>query len=97
MFKIGDGASYNIGSDSYPMTIRKVSSSGKTVWATSDRFKGKPGANSYANYEKIGAFIPQENADLKRFSLRKDGKFRPVGSTVGSLTYGRSYRQDPHF
>jgi hypothetical protein len=97
-FKPGDGATYSIGSDSYPYTIRAVSASGKTVWATQDQFRAKPGANHpYQEGNRIGTFIPVDG-ELRKFTFRrKSDLFRPVGSRCGSLFFGRSFKQDPHF
>lgn len=99
-FKAGDGASYNIGGDSYPVTIRKVSPAGKMIWASRDDFRASKKGNSFAQSDKIGVFKPLDvpESQWERYTLRQDGYWRPVGSRrCGYLSAGRSFRQDPHF
>jgi len=99
-YQVGDGATYHIGSDAYPVTVRKVSVSGKTVWATDDVFRASPGVNSYEIGEKVGVFVPVHDKECfawKKYTLRKDGKFRPTGSKSGYLSPGRSFCQDPSY
>ena len=98
-FQPGDGATYSINGDSYPYTVRRVSPSGKTLWASQDEFRGKPGANSYAQADKVGVFKPVDVPEdrWEKYTLRKDGHFRRVGQNFGFFTKGRSYRQDPSF
>ncbi len=92
---VGAGVSYCIGSDSYPYTVRRVSPSGKTLWATSERFVAGPG-NTYERAHKVGVFVPPAEAE-EAFTLRADGTYRPVGSKAGYLSEGRTFRQDPCF
>jgi len=97
---VGDGAAFNINGDSYPVTIRKISSSGKTLWVSRDEFRGTPGANSYEVAEKTGVYIPRDEDHpeaWKKFTLRRDGTYREVGTNYCYLTPGRSFAQDPHF
>ena len=95
---VGDGVSYGINGDSYPMTVRKVSASGKTVWCSRDSFRGN-GQNSYAEAEKQGVHIPQNEdpATWTKFTLRKDGTYRKSGCEHRVLSPGRKFEQDPHF
>jgi len=96
---VGDGVSYAVGSDAYPMTVRRISPSGKTIWCSSDRFRSKPRANSFAEADKVGVFLPQDT-DPKtwtKFTKRADGTFRESGRRHCRLIVGRSYKQDPHF
>jgi hypothetical protein len=95
---VGDGMTYHIGCDGYPLTVRKVSASGKTLWLSRDRFRGN-GQSSYADFEKTGVFIPQDvpESEWEKYTKRADGSFRPCRSKCGYLSVGRSYKQDPHF
>ncbi len=96
---VGDGVSYAIGGDAYPMTVRKISPSGKTVWCSQDNFLASQGENSYEVADKKGEFIPRDDPSegWRKFTKRSDGKFRPVGDKYGYLFAGRCYHQDPHF
>ena len=97
---VGDGASYGIGGDAYPLTVRKISPSGKTIWCSRDDFEATPGANSYEEARKVGTFIPMDEdkpENWMKFTKRQDGRFRQAGCKYASLGLGRCYRQDPHF
>lgn len=99
-YNIGDGVTYSINGDNYPYTVRRVSASGKTVWASEDEFKGKPGKNSlYQETEKEGVFIPKDLPEDKwvKFTRRQDGSFRKVGTNYVFLHAGRRFRLDPSF
>lgn len=97
--QVGSGVTYNIGGDSYPLTVRKVSPSGATVWCSRDDFRGAPG-NMPGEGDKKGLFIPQaaDEPDMwEKFTRRPDGKYRPSGSKCGYLSPDRRYRKDPSF
>lgn len=98
--RVGDGVTYHIGSDGYPMTVRKVSASGKTIWCSKDKFESDGKADWTDSY-KTGTFIPQDAdkpENWERFSLRKNGAWRPARSrNAGYLGKGRAYIQDPSF
>jgi hypothetical protein len=96
---VGSGVTYNIGGDSYPLTVRKVSTTGATVWCSHDDFRGAPG-NTLEESNKKGLFIPQDANDpskWEKFTRRPDGKYRPSGSKCGYLSPDRRYRSDPSF
>ena len=95
---VGDGVAYHIGCDSYPETIRRVSAGGKTLWTSSDDFRGN-GQSEYADFEKKGLFVPRDvpESEWQKYTLRQDGKWRPKGSKCGYLTAGRVFARDPHF
>lgn len=96
---VGSGVTYNIGGDSYPLTVRKVSPSGAAVWCSRDEFRAGPG-NTYAQADKHGVFIPRHGDDpskWERFTRRSNGKYRPSGSKCGYLSPDRRYRRDPSF
>ena len=97
--EVGSGVTYNIGGDSYPLTVRKVSPRGAAVWCSHDDFRGAPG-NTLAEPEKRGLFVPQDADDpskWEKFTRRPDGKYRPSGSKCGHLSPDRRYKQDPSF
>lgn len=39
-FQVGDGATYSIGSDDYPVTVRRVSANGAVLWTSDDKPRG---------------------------------------------------------
>lgn len=85
-FQPGDGATYSIGSDSYPVTVRKVSPSGACLWTSADRVVGS-------------VFVPQDVRpdQLEKWTRRANGRYKKVGGRCGFLTKGRSYHQDRSF
>jgi hypothetical protein len=83
-FKVGDGATYIIGSDEYPVTVREVSKTGARVTVTKDRVR------------KGTLFIPQDDGDRMVFTRRQDGKYRLAGKS-GLLVPGRAAHWDPQF
>lgn len=94
--RAGDGGTYSIGSDSYPVTVRKVSPSGHVVWVSRDRIRssGSPYERSPGGvYEPVD--VPEEKWD--RFTRRRDGSYRSVGYRCGLLTAGRNHYLDPSF
>jgi hypothetical protein len=98
--EVGDGASFGYGGDAYPLTVRRVSASGKTLWCSRDEFTATPGVNSYEEARKVGTFLTTDDPpeSWTKFTKRQDGHFRRVGcKNYGTLALGRTYRQDPHF
>lgn len=96
MPKVGDPATYGIGSDSYPYTIVSVSASGKTITARRDQSIAAEGHDYYGS-QKYNYFA-NPNAQPEKFTLRKCGSFRPSGSSCGYLSVGhRRHYSDPHF
>lgn len=88
--KPGEGATYNLGTDQYPVTIRKVSASGHAIWVSKDQVRANPGGSM--------VFIPVDRPekDWDKFTRRDDGKYRPVGKNFGYLSPGRESYRDPH-
>ena len=84
-YNVGDGANYNIGSDTYPVTVRKVSPTGHRVETTADRIR------------LGGMFEPCEKGIVRIFTRRRDGTYRMVGGKHGFLNPGRVHHMDPGF
>jgi hypothetical protein len=81
----GMGATLSVGSDEYPVTITRVSESGKTVWFRKDRVYGGK------------LFTPNPDNPERRASLRKDGVYREHAK-CGTLAIGtRGCYSDPSF
>lgn len=86
--KVGDGATYNVGSDSYPYTIVEISPNGRTVKIQADKAKNK------AIYpEQDWEFTPHPEGAVITLTLRSDGAFRPKGQKKGQgVSWGLGYR-----
>jgi hypothetical protein len=100
IFTVGDGATFSINGDSYPCTVRKVSSGGKMVWVSEDDFRNKPKVNDpYPTGGQTGVFIPLESdpKTWRKFTLRQDLTWRGVGGRHYFLNAGRSFKRDPSF
>lgn len=101
-YKAGDGAHYSINGDSTPVTVKKVSHSGKTVWVSVNNFRAKPGQDYFKQDGNLeGLFTESENAadpsTWVKFTLRDDDRFRQAKCRYISLHPGRKYRRDPSF
>ena len=88
--KPGQGGTYSIGTDVYPVTVVGVSATGKTVWYR----KAKPfGAGNGAHL-----FVDDTSAEVNRATMRKCGSFKPSGSRCGFLHFGKyGFSLDPSF
>lgn len=99
--EIGLGCSYGGNGDSYPLTIVRVSTNGKTIWVTEDDHHIAEGYDYYTNQ----VYTYETNWDKTNaecYTLRKNGRYVkkgcPMGSTWLTLSVGhRAYRQNPHF
>lgn len=78
--KVGDGGTVHYPSMRLPCTVVEVSKSGKTVKVQRD----------LVSYDKgqVSGFKPDSRAEVKTYSLRKDGKWRPKGTRFPVLTIG---------
>lgn len=85
-FAVGDGATYQIGSDSYSVTVRRVTKT--IVETTNDRVKVTDGRTLY---------VPDDNGTRHKFTRRNDGMYRCAGYDCGTLIPGRSHYRDPSF
>ena len=96
-FSPGDGATYGIGADSYPCTVREVSPSGHRVVVTLDDVRAQiPKRRVGAEPTKV--FIPREDGRRMVFTRRKDGSYRLVGRrNYTRLSPGRRSYFDPSF
>jgi hypothetical protein len=96
----GQGGSYGIGSDSYPVTIIGWTKSGKTLYYRSAIARATKDSDYYGTQTYL--FIADPSAPVKtatwRTGRRTGGAFRPKGSTNGYVsTNGYRKRMDPSF
>lgn len=80
VFVPGEGATYSIGSDYYPVTVRRVTAT--RVVVTCDRTAGP------------GVFLPDADGEEMTFTLRKGGRWIRKGGHCGSLHKGREYGEE---
>lgn len=92
-FKVGDGATYSIGSDRYPCTVVDRTPARVKVQHDDAKFIGGNAMSESQQYE----FTPNPNGGIMTFTLRKDGSWRQVGRGGGYLSPGRSKYLDPSF
>ena len=95
--KVGDLATYCIGSDRYPYEVVEVSKSGKTVTLRAMSYEIVEGSafDGSARY----CYHRNPQGSTMKATLRKDGRYRQTGcSNYGSVAigYADAYR-DPHF
>ncbi len=85
-FKVGDGVSECIGSDSYPATVRRISDNEKYIWVSRDQ-------------HRRGLYVPLDLPEKKwqKYSLRKDGYYRQCGHKYGYIHPERRLYLDPSF
>jgi len=99
--EVGDGATYNFGSDCYPATVIKLSASGKTVWIQGDRVECVKVSSGLGADDGEYEFTPNPSAAIRVCTLRKDGSYRFVGHgsrSRSTVFFGiRRYYQDPSF
>lgn len=94
----GMGVTGGCGSDRYPYTILDVSSSGKQIRIQEDDALLTSG--DITRYSQVYEYSPNLNGRKVTISLRKDGRWREVGSGRGASTYGVGHRSkyyDPSF
>lgn len=93
---VGDGATQQVGSDAYPLTVIAVSKSGATIKVQRDKVKHISGTfqgNDYkADYEP-----DPEGAVLTARWSNVLGCYRTPGGTRIYATGNRRYYQDPSF
>jgi hypothetical protein len=97
-FEVGDGACIRTGSDVRAYTVIAVTPSGKTV--TLQRAEAtvtKPAA--YYGDRVEYSYHPNPSGSIVKATLRKDGVFRPKGSSGWWTSVGKGYREyyDPSF
>ena len=98
--KAGQGGSYGIGSDCYPITIIGWSKSGKTLYFQDATARATKDSDYYGDQTYL--FIPNPEAEIQkatwRTGRRTGGAFRPKGSNHGYVdTSGYRKRLDPCF
>lgn len=79
---VGMGITYQINSDCYSYTIRRVSKSGHQFWASADR-----------GTDPID--IPEDR--WRKFVRVREGRYQPVGAPYVGIRTGRYSYQDPSF
>ena len=87
-FTVGEGATYTINADHYPVTVREISPSGHRVVVTRDQVK------------RGRLFVPDEDGRRMVFTRRRDGVYRLAGYRRGpflSAPGRRHFDLDPHF
>lgn len=99
MPQVGDPATYVIGSDRYGGTIVEVTQGGRRVGFQQDNETLVEGSR-LSEYQ-VYTYERNPRAEIQYFSLRKSGRYRPVGERDvwgASLSIGarNSYR-DPSF
>lgn len=93
--EVGMGCTECLWSDSHACTITKVSESGKTIWYRRDEAKIVKGSalDGSAEYE----YSFDENGIDHKARLRKDGKYRGLGTDNRIILGVRKEYYDPHF
>ena len=93
--KAGDPATEHLFSDSHACTISKVSPSGKTIWYKRDNAKVVSG--SCQDGSAVYDYTPDEGGYEHKATLRKDGRYKEVGTNF-TIFLGRKIEYyDPHF
>lgn len=89
-------ATHTIGSDRYPMTVISVSGDkGTVLYARMDRVRGPELFE--ADTRQVAGRI-QDDPTLRKYTLRKDGRYREASHGYGTLTIGRrELYYDPSF
>lgn len=96
-FEVGDGASRSINGDSYPATV--IAKRGQRIIIQQDRYTCTKPASAYGADDAEYEYKADPNGPITVWSLRKNGRFRQVGSDCHSgwsLSQGRLYRLNPH-
>jgi hypothetical protein len=75
----GDGATYSVGSDSYPYTVLWVHKNGKRLLAVQDEFV----CTLYKYEQQEHVFLRALRREQEEFTLRKDGRWRRKGDAMG--------------
>lgn len=91
-FHVGDRVSMQHVADRYPGTVIEVGK--REILVREDSHRRREGAAPYTQ-----DWIIEENPDgpVRKFTLRKDGRWRGVGSTVPILGHGWSYYHSYEF
>ncbi len=91
---VGQGATYSIGSDSYPYTVVEMSASGRTVVLQKDSTVRNPD-------DPDAGLVIERNPEGKKMKATwrpRLGYYRESGSKCGHITLGtRVFSLDPSF
>ena len=94
----GQGGTYTIGSDCYPITIVGWSKSGKTLFYQEATARPTRGSDFYGIQSCL--YTPNTDAEIKKATWRRSngGCFKPAGRPCGFVDAGGySKRIDPSF
>jgi hypothetical protein len=95
--KVGDFATYSIGSDRYPVEI--IARTPKSFTTRGAEVIGSDTANAYEKGRPdTFVVVPNEHGQIRKFTVRRDGAIRSVGANYDRLSLGHvdTYR-DPSF
>jgi hypothetical protein len=89
---VGEFATFGIGADAYPVEIIAVTASLKTITTRGVNVTHDPGYAVWSADSGIpGAEVhctPKPNGIIRKFTLRKNAVYRPVGANYGYLATG---------
>ena len=93
--EVGDGVTYDIGTDSYGATVIDVSPSKNRVTIQMDKSTLVEGSrqSDWQVYE----FERNPEGSIYHFTRRKDGRYKLKGLRCGSISRGRSQYLDPSY
>lgn len=95
--KVGDGATFRVGNDSYAYTVIAVQ--GKTLVVQRDRSIVTNAPKEYGDHVEY-RYEPNEEGITHVITLRKDGRWRIKGDSIKSrCTFSIGHRRtyyDPH-
>lgn len=91
---VGMPCSFSCGSDRSPGHVSKVWPSGKTILVREAKVETGPGFDYYAQHPYI--ITPDPEGYERKFTLRKNGKWKSVGGTYRLGLGHASKYHDPH-
>lgn len=93
--KVGDGATFGIGSDRYPYSVVEVNATGTVLVIQCDNFTGGAAHDYFGDQKWV--FSPNKNGDKKTIKWHR-GKWIISGDKSGGINIGkRDAYQDPSF
>jgi hypothetical protein len=98
VFKVGDGAHHGYNGDRYPLTVVRISDSGREIQCSRDQYKIVDNLGGYVEGDRKCEFTTVEvhEDQLITFKLDRSGFwFRDSGKWI--LTAGRCYACNPCF
>jgi hypothetical protein len=95
--EVGMGATMTMYSDRYPYTVRKVNSTGKTIWISPDQAEVKEGTCWPDPDYNISTNWELTEKDFTKVTLRKDGRWKVAGGSQVIVLGTRQKYVDPSF